>query len=294
MSANSMKGMPGSSLPDSSLPGSSLPGSSPPSSSLSRSTLPQFNVTIQGLTDTGRARSHNEDAISWNAESGLALLADGMGGHNAGDVASRMCIEQLTELLIPALGKALRLTPNKGKSKHATLVYRAVSKANAAIFTEASVNADRQGMGTTLAMVLFYNDKVVVAHVGDSRVYRLRSRQLEQITADHSLVRELLEKGVISAEEVENNPYSHVITKAVGNRDKVVAEVQELDAEPGDVFLLCSDGLTDLVDDAAIEDTLVAAAGNWASAAQHLIDLANHQGGKDNISAVVAALGGPR
>jgi protein phosphatase len=99
---------------------------------------------------------------------------------------------------------------------------------------------------------------------------------------------------VISPEEVENNPYSHVITKAVGIRDKVVAEVQEFETQPGDVFLLCSDGLTDLVDDTTIGDTLVAAAGNWAPAAQRLIDLANARGGRDNISVVVAAVGGPR
>ena len=107
-------------------------------------------------------------------------------------------------------------------------------------------------------------------------------------------MRELLEKGVISSEEVKNNPYSHVITKAVGIREKVVAEVQEFETQPGDVFLLCSDGLTDLVDDTMIEDTLVAAAGNWAPAAQRLVDLANGRGGRDNISVVLAALGGPR
>ncbi len=257
-------------------------------------TGPKFRVYIRGLTDTGRARSHNEDAIAWDEECGLALLADGMGGHNAGDVASRLCIEQLTANLLPTLQKPLRLTANKGVSKHATLVRRAVGKANAAIFTEAAANPERKGMGTTLVLVLMYSDKVVVAHVGDSRVYRLRGQTLEAMTADHSLVRELLEKGVISADEVADNPYSHVITKAVGIREKVVAEVQEFEARPGDVFLLCSDGLTDLVNDHVIEETLLTTAGNWAPAAQRLIDLANQQGGRDNISVVLMALGGSR
>ncbi len=254
----------------------------------------QCSVHIIGITDTGRARSHNEDAIAWDVPHGLALLADGMGGHNAGNVASRLCLETLSEVLLAALDKPLRLRPNKNMSQHATLVRRSVNRANAIIFENAKSNPERKGMGTTLAMVLFYEDKAVVAHVGDSRVYRLRGRRLEQITADHSLVRELLEKGAISAEEVESNPYRHVITRAVGVRSRVVAEVQELEARPGDVFLLCSDGLTDMVADAVSEDVLLAAGGSWECAAQRLIDLANNNGGRDNISVVIAALGGPR
>lgn len=253
-----------------------------------------FTVFSAGMTDTGRARKHNEDAISWDIPHGLALLADGMGGHNAGDVASRLCLETLNEFLLSALDKPLRLRPNKNMSKYATLLRRSVNKANSVIFENATANPDRKGMGTTLVAVLFYEDRVVVAHVGDSRVYRLRGRTLEQITADHSLVRELLEKGVISAEEAENNPYSNVITKAVGVRAKVAAEVQELQAQPGDVFLLCSDGLTDLVADSEIEESLTAAGGNWERAIQRLIDLANNNGGRDNISVVISALGGPR
>lgn len=253
-----------------------------------------FTVFGTGVTDTGRARSHNEDAIAWDVTHGLALLADGMGGHNAGDVASQLCLETLNDILLPALDKPLRLRANKNMSKHATLIRRSVSKANATIFENAEANPEREGMGTTLAMTLFYEDKVVVAHVGDSRVYRLRERTLEQVTADHSLVRELLEKGAITAEEAEDNPYSHVITKAVGVRSRVIAEVQELSAQPGDVFMLCSDGLTDLVSDSDIEETLVAFEGNWERAAQRLIDLANNSGGRDNISVVISALGGPR
>lgn len=261
---------------------------------MSTKTQSAFTVFASGLTDTGRARSHNEDAIAWDAEHGLAMLADGMGGHNAGDVASRLCLQTLSEMLIPALEKPLRLQPNKNMSKHATLVRRTVNKANKAIFDDAETNSKRKGMGTTLVMVLFYDKKVVVAHVGDSRVYRLRGSKLEQITADHSLVRELLEQGVISEEEVENNPYSHVITKAVGVRPRVVAEVQEFDVKPGDAFMLCSDGLTDMVDDETISETLLAGSGNWERASQRLIDFANNNGGHDNISVVIAALGGPR
>ena len=253
-----------------------------------------FTLYMTGQSDVGQARNHNEDAISWDVEHGFVLLADGMGGHNAGDVASHMSLETLIAVLQPALAKPLTLRPNKGVSRQATLVRRAINKANTAVFENAQANSERKGMGTTLVVVLFYEDKVVVGHVGDSRAYRLRNNKLEAITADHSLVQELLDKGAISAEEAEDNPYSHVITRAVGVQPRVVGEVQELDARPGDVYLLCSDGLTDMVGDMEIEETLVAAEGHWERAAQRLIDLANNHGGHDNISVILAGVGAPR
>lgn len=253
----------------------------------------RFRLYMTGLTDIGHARECNEDAISWDRTRGLALLADGMGGHNAGDVASRMSLEKLNTILLPSLDNPLRLRPNQGVSKHATLVRRTINRVNAAVFKAAEANPVCKGMGTTLVLALFYDERVVLAHVGDSRIYRLRERILEPVTADHSLVRELLDKGAISTEEVCDNPYSHVITKAIGVRDRVVAEVQEFDARPGDVYLLCSDGLTDLVADHSIEESLLATSGNWERAAQRLIDLANQAGGRDNISVVLAAVGGP-
>lgn len=255
----------------------------------------QYQLYLVGLTDTGQARNHNEDAISWDFERGFALLADGMGGHNAGDVASRMCVEKLDALLVSSLDKSMdNLRPNKGVSKHETLMRRLISKTNAAVYESSLNNKEREGMGTTLAATLFYDDKVVIAHLGDSRVYRLRNKKLEQMTTDHSLVQELLDKGVISDEEVEDNPYSHVITHAVGIRPRVIAEINEFDVVPGDVFLLCSDGLTDMVTDDEIMESLLTADGRWERAGQHLIDLANQYGGHDNISVIVAAVGGRR
>ena len=254
-----------------------------------------FTLYMAGQTDVGQARDHNEDAISWDFHRGLAMLADGMGGHNAGDVASRMCLEKLDTIMATALDKSLgNIRPNKNASREATLVRRAINKANTAVFENALDNQDRKGMGTTLVVMLFYDNRVVVAHVGDSRVYRLRSNTLEQITADHSLVRELLEKGAISEEEAVDNPYSHVITRAVGIRPRVPVEIHEYDVLPGDTFLLCSDGLTDRVSDREIEETLVAAEGLWERAAQRLIDLANNKGGHDNISVILAGVGGKR
>lgn len=254
----------------------------------------RFRLYMAGLSDTGLNRAHNEDYIAWDESRGLAVLADGMGGHQAGDVASRLCVETLNDVLLPALDKPLRLRPNKGVSRHATLVRRAVNKANGVVFAAAEDNPACRGMGTTLVMALFYDDKIVVAHVGDSRLYRLRAGQLTALTEDHSLVRELLEQGAIAPEEARNNPYSHVITQAVGVRANITPEVQELAAMPGDIYLLCSDGLTDMVQDAEIRDGLMATQGNWSRAAQHLVDVANRHGGRDNVSVVIAAVGAPR
>jgi protein phosphatase len=252
----------------------------------------RFRLYMAGLSDTGLARSHNEDYIAWDEGRGLAVLADGMGGHKAGDVASRLCVESLTAILLPALDKAIR--PRKGVSRHACLVRRAVNKANGVVYAAAEDDPACKGMGTTLVLALFHDDKVVVAHVGDSRLYRLRAGELTALTADHSLVREMLEQGVIGQDEARDSLYGHVITQAVGVRAKITPEVQELDAVPGDIYLLCSDGLTDMVQDAEIHDSLMATQGNWTRAAQRLVDLANQRGGRDNISVVIAALGAPR
>lgn len=247
-------------------------------------------LIITGLTDIGYSRDHNEDAIAWDEDRNLALLADGMGGHLAGDVASQLCLDTLLEYLQPALDKPLSLKPNKGVTKQATLMRRAVNHANKAVFEAASANPEYQGMGTTVAALLFYDKRLVVAHVGDSRVYRLRNGSLEPITRDHSLVREMLDHGVISPEEAVDNPYSHVITKAVGVQENVVAEVQEYPVREGDIYLLCSDGLTDMVDDNDIEAILIEADGDMDSAARALVDRANEHGGRDNISVVLTAV----
>jgi len=206
-----------------------------------------------------------------------------------------MCVDKLSSLLASSLDKSIaNLRPNKGVSKHATLMRRLVARTNDAVYESSLTSKEREGMGATLVSILFYEDKAVMAHLGDSRIYRLRKKTLEQMTNDHSLVQELLDKGVISDEEVEDNPYSHVITQAVGIRPRVVAEINECDVMPGDVYLLCSDGLTDMVSDEEIKDSLLAADGHWDRACQHLVDLANQHGGHDNISVILAAVGARR
>lgn len=254
--------------------------------------MPGFTLTMVGQTDAGRSRDHNEDAISWDQERGLAMLADGMGGHNAGDVASRLCLESLDAELRSALDKPLTIESGDDDPQ-ANLLQHVVISANHAVCRAAQENTAHQGMGTTLVALLFYGERVVVAHVGDSRVYRLRGSVLDQITADHSLIQELMTRGMMTAEQAEDSSYGHVVTRAIGSDGEVVPDIQELALNAGDVFLLCSDGLSDLVVDKAIADTLLAASGHWERAAQHLIDLANHNGGTDNISVVLVAVGAP-
>lgn len=254
---------------------------------------PGFTLFMAGLSDTGLAREHNEDAIRWNPERGLALLADGMGGHNAGDVASQLCLDSLEAEL--SAEKTVPPASDSANDSHTPpgLLERAVRKAHETVCRAAHENQSYLGMGTTLVALWFYGKHVAVAHVGDSRAYRLHDGTLEQITADHSLVQELLDRGLMTAEQAVDSAYGHVVTQAIGGESAIEPGVQEMELNAGDIFLLCSDGLTDLVDDALIMDTLQAAAGNWERAAQHLIDLANRSGGTDNISVIVVAVGAP-
>lgn len=244
-----------------------------------------FSIYMAGLTDTGMRREHNEDCLSWHEAQGLAVLADGMGGHNAGDVASSLCVESINESLLPLLEQDAAI------DDITHVVAQAIHQANAHIHQVAEEDPTCKGMGTTVVLTLFHGHQVVLAHVGDSRIYRLRKNEFQAMTADHSLVRELLAQGTITAEEAVDNPFSHVITQAVGVREKVEPEVQLLDVEPGDIYLLCSDGLSDLVPEEVMAETLVAAQGNWSAAAQHLVDAANQAGGRDNISVLIAAVG---
>ncbi len=252
-----------------------------------------FTLFMAGKTDTGLTRDHNEDFIAWDAEQGLALLADGMGGHKAGDIASRMSVECIKKNLRPVLERPSPASGDKDTGPLASLLDKAINEANDTVFTAGEANAQQKGMGTTLVVLVLHDDRVLVAHVGDSRLYRLHGRELMAVTHDHSLVREMMAEGMMTEEEAQDSPFTHVITQAVGVREAVDAEIQEFEAVPGDVYLLCSDGLTDAVEDCEIAETLLAVQGNWERAAQRLVDLANQHGGRDNISVVIVAIGPP-
>ncbi len=231
------------------------------------------------LTDTGRVRSHNEDTCAADEAAGLFAVCDGMGGAAAGEVASqvaaRVFLQQARQLGLEA-SAAWRLQ-------------QAVAAANAAVFAEATRSPQFRGMGTTLVALELDGTAGVAwtVHVGDSRCYRLRGGELQPLTADHSYVDEQVRLGAMTAVEAEHSPFRHVITRAVGSHPEVEAEIARHDAAAGDVFLLCSDGLTGELEDAEIAGVLLAMGEDLQVGAHALVHLANEFGGSDNITVVL-------
>jgi len=236
-----------------------------------------------GRTDTGRKRPHNEDAIELLPDLGLLVLADGMGGYSAGEVASRIAVETVVQTVRNA-------SPLERGDR---VLEEAVAKANRSILEQSEKDPDRKGMGTTLVACLFRRRRITVAHVGDSRAYRLRRGRFKQLTTDHSLNQELLDRGYYTRLEARQAKNRHVITRALGVGPSVEASIQEESVAEGDIFLLCSDGLTDMVDDHSIRYALEVSEGNLQSRVDQLVSRANELGGRDNISVILAQAGEP-
>jgi protein phosphatase len=239
--------------------------------------------------DTGRARTNNEDSVAVDAGVALAVLADGMGGYNAGEVASTMA----TGFIRSELGRWLREASAGATDVE---VRRAmdicVDNANRAIFNAANSNPQYAGMGTTLVVAVFREQRLLVGHVGDSRAYRLRGGRLQQITRDHSLLQEQIDAGLITPEQAAFSANKNLVTRAVGVEDTVLLETHLHELQPGDLILMCSDGLSDMLDDTSIAQVLQMHE-SLAAAGAALIDAANDAGGKDNISLIlVRAAGG--
>ncbi|MEO3689971.1 Stp1/IreP family PP2C-type Ser/Thr phosphatase [Roseateles paludis] len=237
-------------------------------------------------TDVGRQRDNNEDSVAVDEEAGLAILADGMGGYAAGEVASQM----LTGFVCAELGRWLR---EPGKQAKAGDVKRAmdicVDNANRAIFNAANTNPRYTGMGTTLVLAVFRPEGLLLGHVGDSRAYRLRAGQFAQITRDHSLLQEQIDAGLLTAEEAAFSNNKNLVTRAVGVEDAVVLELHLHEVQPGDIYLMCSDGLSDMLSDARLAQILQ---GNTLlpEMAQSLITAANDMGGRDNIALILVRI----
>ncbi len=246
-------------------------------------------LEVAGLTDTGMVREHNEDYIGLKPEHGLVVLADGMGGLKAGEVASAMAVEVITDELMkvmPTLG-AGREEDRTGYTRESLAVGRSIVKANEAIYQVAQTQPQCAGMGTTLVMALFYDNRLTVAHVGDSRMYRLRHGEFEQVTADHSLIQELIERGFYTREEARKSANKNIVTRALGIAPTVDYDLQEEVALRGDIFLLCSDGLNDMLEDDQIGGILVKHQDDLQHACQKLVDAANDNGGADNVSVLL-------
>ena len=245
-------------------------------------------------TDTGKMRSRNEDAISTIPRLGVVVLADGMGGHNAGEVASGMATSFLVNEFDRLLSeKPLAVMPGEAAGVESMrLLNELILDVNLAIFQASESNPQYKGMGTTLVVAIFYDNKMMVAHIGDSRLYRLREGELTQLTKDHSLLQEWVDSGMITAEQALTAQHKNLVTRALGVEAQVQPEIHEYEVAPGDLFLLCSDGLYDMVLDEDITMTLAGLGANLPLAASQLIDQANDNGGKDNISVILVKVKG--
>jgi protein phosphatase len=236
-------------------------------------------------TDPGRARDNNEDSMAFDAGTALAVLADGMGGYNAGEIASGMATAFIKSELSRWLTEA---GPGAALKDVRRAMEVCVANANLSIFNSANSNASYFGMGTTLVMAVFCEDKLLVGHIGDSRCYRLRGDGFTQITKDHSLLQEQIDAGLISLEQAATSSIKNLVTRALGVDESVPLEVNEHLVEPGDLYLLCSDGLSDMVEDVVIAK-IVASDVDLPQKAMQLVDAANANGGKDNISVLMVA-----
>lgn len=243
-----------------------------------------MNVFVMhGMSDTGRVRQNNEDAYAAIPDIGLAVVADGMGGHKAGEVASAMAIDVITRSLAERLPSTRRVK----RTRIPEIVRNAIELANSAVYEAANTNRDYAGMGSTVVVTAFHGDRVCIAHVGDSRLYRLRGGVLQQLTEDHSVVQDLLRRGLISPEQARTSPNKNVITRALGVTRTVEVTVRDERVQQGDLYLLCTDGLHDMLTDENIASLLRVGVDDITDLAARLIDAANQAGGDDNVTTVV-------
>ena len=244
-------------------------------------------LEVATATHPGMVRSHNEDSIAADADVGLAVLADGMGGYNAGEVASGIAVE----LIKTEMKKVLSATkPEELGNGAERLIAEHSLRANATIFQASQSQPQYSGMGTTLVVALWHDNQVSVGHIGDSRMYRLRGGKLEQVTRDHSLLQEQIDSGMITREQARHSQNKNLVTRAVGIDPEVETEVHSYPVQAGDIYLMCSDGLNDMVTDEDIETTLSSLAANLPLAAQQLVQQACDNGGRDNVSVILVRI----
>lgn len=241
-------------------------------------------------TDVGKKRQGNEDRFCLDPALGLYVVADGMGGHAAGEVASRLAVETIQEWMekyLSGADAAIMGPADATGSAEANFLLSSIRLANRIIFDSAKDRREYAGMGTTVVAALTQDDRFVLANVGDSRIYRIRRDHIMQVSRDHSFVQQQVDSGVMSAAEAHQSQYRHMITRALGLKETVDVDLTEQPARPGDVLVLCSDGLSDLLDDEEILAAVRDHADNLDQACQALVDRANAKGGDDNITVLV-------
>lgn len=236
------------------------------------------------LTDVGRVRSNNEDAVGVDEALGLAVLADGMGGYQGGEVASHMAVDRVRKCVREWALDQPAMPPPRALRR---VLQEAVDEANLAIFSASRANAALRGMGTTLVVAAFGTQRVLVGHVGDSRCYRLRDGRIERLTKDHSVLQEQIDAGTLTAEQAASSPHRNLVTRAVGVEPRVDLELHEHGARPDDLYLLCSDGLTEMISDEYLFTLMSQDITIWAKVTL-LVAIANDNGGRDNIAVVIA------
>jgi serine/threonine protein phosphatase PrpC len=251
-------------------------------------------LEVFSQTHPGMVRSHNEDSVACDPACGLVVLADGMGGYNAGEVASGIAVSVVVTEVSHRLQNTSPVERGErdGEDLGMSLLRGNIQKANASIFHASQSQPQYAGMGTTIVSGLFYDNRVVVGHVGDSRMYRLRGEVLETITRDHSLLQEQIDSGMISVEDARLSKNKNLVTRAVGIDADLEPEIHVHDVMVGDIYLLCSDGLNDMVEDDDIQSTIYALQNNLPLAADQLIQMANDNGGRDNVSVILVKIKG--
>jgi PPM family protein phosphatase len=249
----------------------------------------RMDIVAYGLSHVGRQRQHNEDSFLVADDAKLFLVADGMGGHAAGEIASRIAVDSISEFI-------LHTKEDDGTWPHAydehfkrstNRLMAAVRMANTRVLEAMRKDARLRGMGTTVVACLADGETMSVAHVGDSRAYMIRDQKLQRITNDHSWVFEQVQAGMLTEAEAEKHPLRNVITRALGGALQVNPDASEIEVRPGDVFLLCSDGLTGMVPEEEILRVVTQSSGDLQKACQRLIEEANERGGLDNVTAIL-------
>jgi protein phosphatase len=242
------------------------------------------------LSHPGMVRSHNEDSVFVDGDAGIAILADGMGGYNAGEVASGIAVNVVSNGMLPDLSSGRELSKidiASGLTHAALLLQQQIAAANKGIYEAAQARPECAGMGTTIVTAVFCGNRVSIGHIGDSRCYRLRGDKFEQLTRDHSLLQEQIDSGQLTQEQAKFSLNKNLVTRALGIEAIVPADIVEYRVEANDIYLLNSDGLTDMVEPEIIQKIVTEKRTDLALAAADLIDIANQNGGRDNISVVL-------